>query len=124
MGDDGLGGAHDVTHVRVAGLRQGRGDADEDGVDVADSREVRGGLETLAGFHFGDSLVADVLEVRPAGHQGVDLLRVDVETDDVEAGPAEGLGEGQAHVAEPDDADRGLAILNPLRQILHVPDSS
>src|ERR1035438_6970559 len=47
MLDDFLAGGHDVAHIRVFGLAQGRGHADVDGVQVAHRAEI-GGRAQLA----------------------------------------------------------------------------
>jgi hypothetical protein len=53
-----------------------------------------------------------VADVALSPVQGGDLLRVDIEAQDAEAFLDEGQGEREPHVALPDDADQGLAVVD------------
>src|SRR5438105_14255183 len=71
--------------------------------------------------HRGDLLGRDVLDVRLAARRLGDLGRVDVEAEHGEAMGAEDPGEREADVAEADDADFGLALLDARQQLgVHV----
>ena len=84
-----------------------RGDADEDRIGFGKAGEIGGGVESSGGFHVGDEGFAEMFEVIFAAMEGFDLGGVVVESDDVEAGAVEGGQEGEADVAEADDADAG-----------------
>ena len=75
-------------------LAKGRRHADQDGVAALQFVEVPGGLEAAALDGSRHALGADVLDVRLAAVQGVDLLRVEVQADDGEPGLVEHQGEG------------------------------
>ena len=75
---------------------------------VARSRPAGDELRDLGGRHVGD--------VRRARVDRVDLPRVEVDADGVEAGARELDGERQTDVAEADDADAGAVRVNPIEQ--------
>ena len=67
-----------------------------------------------------DPLAIDVFDVALPLLELIDLGRVDVETDDVEALFGECEGEREADVAEADDADKGGTIIDFGRERLCV----
>ena len=111
-------GTLDVREVRLAALAERRGDADDDDVGLDEPRGVVGRREPAAAVQLGDALGLDVADVALALAKAVDLLGVDVEADDREAAPGEGLGERQADVAEADDDDARLARLEAAGQLV------
>ena len=112
--------ASDVGEVRVAMPAEGRGDADEDGVALGQSVEVRRGLDAAASEGIGHALRADVPDVGLAAVKRLGLLRVDVEAEDGEAGFLEEEGEREADVPEADDADGGGAGADSIEEMLFV----
>ncbi len=111
VGGDGGHGALDVAHVGgVAVVLEGCGDADEDGVELGDAGEVCGGREAV-GVGGGDVGCGDAEDVAFAAGESGDLVGVDVEAEDGEAGEGEFECEGEADVAEADDADAGAALV-------------
>ena len=110
-----------IVHVREVGfavLAEWRRHADQYRVAVADAVEVGGGREAAACDRGGDARRADVLDIRLAAREGLDLLRVEIEADDREACLFEDQGQRQPDVALADDADAGGPPGNALLQLL------
>lgn len=114
----GRGG--DVGHVGLALGGERCRHADEDGVGLVQPREVGGGGEEPGAGHGGDAVGAQVLDVALAAREAGGLVGVHVEAEDADAPLHEGHGQGQAHVAEADDAHRGGLGVNFGFQILEV----
>ena len=69
------------------------------------ARSVGRGVESAGGFHDGDEVLAEMLEVVVAVFEGVDFIGIDVEAYDGETRAVEGGEEWQADVAEAHDTD-------------------
>jgi hypothetical protein len=106
----------DEGHVWFEMLRQGRGDANQDGIRLREGGEIGGLLETLAGERI-EALRGDMLDVAAAIGQGVDLGRLDVDANYREAAGVKAENQGQAHIAEPDHGNRGLPRVNAAHEI-------
>jgi len=104
---DGPARVEHVAHVRLAVAVQGGGHADEDAVDPGQKAEVRRGGEVPVDLPPKQRRV-DVPDIAFPPAQGLDLLFVDIEPGDLETGPAELDDQGQAHVAQADDAHAGM----------------
>jgi len=87
--------------------------AQDDRVGDPERLRVRRRGEAVGLRHRLHEVGAQVLQVRVAAPQHLDLLVVDVEADDAEAGLKEGAQQRQADVAEADDADGRGAIVDP-----------
>ena len=106
----------DVRQVGIASLAQRCRHADVDGVDAAESREVRrrrkqAGIDR--GLHLGRRHVADV---RFAALDGGGPFRVDIEADRRHAGAGERDDQRQADVTETDHARTHVSRGNALQQ--------
>ncbi len=110
VGREGLGGAQDVGEVRLAVVVERRGDAEDQRIDLRGAGGVGGGLEALRA-RLADRLLAQVRNGALAVVEGRHLLGVDVEAEDPEAFLNEAEHQGQADVAEADDADARLSLL-------------
>ena len=139
-------GGLDVLEVGLFVGAEGGGDADEDGVGFGEAGEVGRRLEFgIRNSEFGIAIAwqagrlphkgfRDVLwSCRPGGScqagrvevfyvafasvDLVDFFGVGVEAEDLEAFFGEGQGEGEANVAEADDADEGRAVVNYLLEL-------
>jgi len=113
-GGDGGDRGFDEAEVGDVVFAERRGDADHDGVHIADLLEVGGGGE--ASFLRGlDVLGLDAPDVGLAGVELIDFGAVDVEAGDAEAFSGEEQGERETDVAEADDTDFGLSGLDFFR---------
>ena len=110
VGRHRLGRRHDVGDVRRARLRQRRGHADRDRVELADHPVVRGGGE--AAVEVVEALGRDVHQVRALLADRAHSLLVDVDAGHGEARLGEHHRQGQAGIAEAHDADRRLTRRN------------
>ncbi len=97
----------DVAHVGVFGLAQRRGDADVDGVEVADDREIGRGTQFAAGHQGRERGRRNVADVGIAGVEARDLGLADVDARDVIAGFGIFDRERKSYITKPDDADAG-----------------
>src|SRR5262249_1734968 len=102
VGPDGLPGTHDVGQVGLTRVRQGGGDADDDGIDLLQTGGVGGRGEAARTDQLADTAGGDVLDVTLAGLELLDFLRINVEAHHLVTGLNKGVGQGKAHVAEPD----------------------
>jgi hypothetical protein len=116
-GQQGVGGVEHEGQVGLAvGVQRGR-HADDQGVRLAGAGEVAGGLEAaFAGA--GDVGGLDVVDIAFPAVQALDLGAVDVDAEHAEARLGIAQGQGQADIAEADDADHGAALVQPLGQLL------
>ena len=102
---DRLAGLHHVGQVRLAvAVERGR-HADDAGVDGADPREIRGRREAAVRDEIAEHLGVEVPDIGDAAGQLLDLAGIDVEAGAVKAIAGEGPRQGQADIAEADDAD-------------------
>ena len=65
-----------------------------------------------------DFLCADAVDVRSALGESVDLALIDVEAGDGKLLFAEQQGQGKSDVAEADDANSGLALLDLILELI------
>jgi hypothetical protein len=110
----------DVLEVGLAMDAERRGDADQDGIAFGQAGMVRRGFGAAAAEGAGDALRTDVADVRLAAPERVDLLLVDVEADDPEPLFREEQDQRQADIAEADDPDGGVAVLDGVDEWLSV----
>ena len=75
----------DEAHVRVFGLAQRRGNADVDGVEIANHGEIGGSAEALLADQLGDFLGGNILHMRLAAVQACDLRLQDIDSGDGES---------------------------------------
>jgi len=87
------------------------GDADDDGVHLNQAGIIGGCGEALL-FGFMDFFRGDAVDVRSALGEGFDFTAIDVEAGDGKLLVAEQQGQRKSHVAEADDADACLALLD------------
>ena len=105
VGGGFLGSGDHVGDVRVLGLPQWRGNADEDGVALRQYRGFRGGVVASGSENGLELLARNVGHVAATGREGRDAIEVGVEPDDREAGVGELDGQRKAHVTLADDGD-------------------
>ena len=110
--DDFLARRHDVTHVGVFGLAQGRGHADVDGVEIADHRKIGGGDDFACLHQFAESGRGDIADVGFPGVDAPSFSFADVDSGYRETSLGELHGQRKAYVAQSDDPDARLAGLN------------
>ena len=72
-----------------------------------DDGEVSGGVEASGLHELGNFAAGNVLDVGLAAHEAVDARLLQVDAGDVETGLGEFHCQGQADIAEPDDAYAG-----------------
>ena len=114
MGDDRIQGAGDVAEVGLEVFVERSGDAEDDGVAVLDAGEIRGGVEFAGGAGVGDLSGGNVLDVAGAGAEVVDFRGVDIEAERLVARASVGEDEWQTDIAETDDANDGLFLLDAI----------
>ena len=117
---DLLTGIDDVAHVGIFGLAQRRGDADIDGVHRCGSGEISGGFQ-LAGLHqWSEHRSGDVLNIGLAAIERGNLFRINIDPRDRETGGGELNGQGQAYVAQANNAHVGGLRLDLLLKIIEI----
>ena len=106
-----MSGVGDEAEVRFVIFVQWRGHADNNGVHGGELRIVGGGREAmrLGGLDF---VRRDAVDVGGALGQGFDLASINVEAGDLEFLFAVQQRQRKTDVAEADDADAGLVLLN------------
>ncbi|MEY3457966.1 MAG: hypothetical protein RL215_1123 [Planctomycetota bacterium] len=109
---DGVSGGFDELEIGIAGLIEGSGDTDEQGISFVESGHIAGGIEDTAGDPVGDGLVGDMPDVAESLAEELDFCVVDVESEALEAGVGEGADERESDVAKSDDADFGGAVVD------------
>ena len=107
-----VGGRLHVGHVGLALRSQRGGDADENGVGLAEAGKVRGRGEATGGYCSGDAAAVEVLDVALATVELGDLVGIHVETEDGKALLDEGESQREADVTHADDADEGVVGLD------------
>lgn len=105
VGEDRLQGLHHVAEVRLMVLGKRGGDANDDGVGLADTGEVAGWLEPPRGHLVGDGGRLNVFDVRFAIAKGSDFGFVHIKAEGVKPLCCEVENDGQTDIAEADDAD-------------------
>src|SRR5205823_7478548 len=100
---NGKSGLLDITQIGFAAVVERRRDADQHRVGFSQLGEIRGGAEVLADDKFLDLIWRNVLDVRPAGIEHGNLIRVGIETDDLVTRFGKAQGQRQADVAAADD---------------------
>ena len=111
MGSDGVGGVGDVAEVGLVIFVQRSGDADDDGVHRGELRVVGGRGEALC-FGGLNLFRSDAVDVGTALGQRIDFAGIDVEAGHLKFLLAVQQSQRKADVAQADDADAGLALLN------------
>ena len=124
MARDVAGRAQDVAEVRLAVLAQGRGEADDDRRRSRASTDIsavawKSAARPLAASRRA-TLGADVGDVRVALVESLDLGRVDIESDDGEAGFAEQQRQRQTDVPLSDNTHSGFVRRDPLSQFQSI----
>ncbi len=112
------GGGEDVRDVRLFGFAQGRRDADDDGVAVGQVVEVGGRAQAFGGDEFADDRRGHVADVGLARVDRRGLLLVHLEAGGEQTFARELGRQRQAHVAEADDADARLALLDAFDDVV------
>jgi hypothetical protein len=113
---DHAGTLQDVAQVGFAVRAQRRGDAQQDRVGVREALGADGGLEPIGGGQLLGQLVAQVVDVRLAALELVDLGRVGVVADDAVADVVHGPNQREPHVAQADHGyGRGLVVKTPAK---------
>src|SRR5436853_333483 len=102
-----LGGGDHVGDVRVFGLAQWRGDADEDRVALREDGGLRGRVVASGSEERLELRARHVGDVRATTPEGRNAVGVGVEPRDVEARSGEFDGQRESHVPLADDADPG-----------------
>lgn len=98
-------GVEDVGDVGLAILVEGRGDANDDGINFLDTGKVNGGGEAAGRDLLLDGRGFNVLDVGIAGIAGGDLFIIDVEPEDLGAGAGELQAERKPDVTQADDGN-------------------
>ncbi len=111
MGREGVCSIGDEAEVGFVILVERSGDADDDGVHRIQAGVVGSGGEALL-LGSPDFFDGDAVDIGFAPGEDVDFARIDVEAGDFKLLFAEQQGERQSHVAEADDADARLALLD------------
>jgi len=110
--------AVDVGNVGIAGLAQRRRHADDHHVHIGDGGRFGGGRKPAGAHLRRQGLGRHVRNVRGAGVEPVDALRVYIDPGDLESGLGEGQRQRQADVAEADDADVERTLLDAIQEVL------
>src|SRR5262249_46126970 len=97
IGLDGDGGLFDEAEVGVAPFVERRGHADEDGVDLLEALEIRGGVEVTAVYELLNLVLADMIDVGLPGVEHGDFGRIGVKTGDSVARFGKTKGEGKSY---------------------------
>ena len=113
---DLLDGRDDVGEVGILCLPEWRRNADVDGIEAREDAEISRCRQTARGGNRGHVLSRDVSHVRFTVPDAVDLRRIDVEADRLEAGLGELDRKRETDVAEADDARARLAGADLLEQ--------
>lgn len=109
VGEDRLQGLDHVAEVRLMVLGKRGGDANDDGVGLADTGEVAGWLEPPRGHLVGDGGRLNVFDVRFAIAKGSDFGFVHIKAEGVKTLCGEVKNDGKTDVAKAYDADGGAA---------------
>jgi hypothetical protein len=117
---DLLGGREDVADVRLLGLVERGGDADDDGVRLGQDGGVGGGVGAPLLDERPEHRGRDVLDVGVSLVEPLDLSGVLVVARHPEASAGELDDQGETDVADPDDDDAGGALLDFLAKCTHV----
>src|SRR5262249_42630051 len=95
---------------------QRSGDANDDRVRLPQTRQVARGGESLARGERAGHLLSQVFEIVVPVREGLDLRRIDVESEDAEAAPVQRVRQRETDVPQADDADQGVAALDAALQ--------
>ena len=117
MGSNRMCGVGDEAEIRFVILVEWSGDADDDSIHFHQPGIVRGCGKALR-LGFPDFLRADAVDVRAALGEGVDFTLVDVEAGDSKLLFAEEQRERQPDIAQADDANARLALLDPVLELI------
>ena len=113
-GGDLFGRLLDIRQVRVAGFVQRRGHADQQGIGLAQPPHVGRGHEAPVSHAAADPLRGNMLDIAVAGQKLIDLGPIDVEPHRAESGRDKGPDQGQADIAQSNNANLGRLALNGL----------
>jgi len=116
----GVGGGHDVAHIRVACLGERGRDADGDGVALGQTGHVGRGFEQAGFPPPGHGLGLHVSDMAPAGVDGLHDLGAHIEPERPESRPAGFHHQRESHVPQADHPDGDLALAEELRSISHA----
>ena len=105
MGINGNGGLFDVAQIGLAALIERRGHADDDGVDVLQSSEIRGRAEMLAVDELLDLILGNMLDIGFACIEHVHFGGVSVKSRNFMSRFGKSQRQRQAHIPAADDSD-------------------
>ncbi len=117
MGRDGVCGIGDEAEIGFVILVKRSGDADDDGVHLSDPGVFGCGRKALL-LGFSDLFRGDAVDVGFTLSEGIDLALIDVEAGHGELLFAEQQGQRQSNVAEADDADPRLTLLDLVFELI------
>ena len=122
---DGARRIFNVGEIRFATFVKRRGNANEDGVHVANTRKFSGGRKMMCGNMFGNALRGNVLDIGLTTIELGDFIGIEIETEDRVAGVSEAQSQRQTNVAAADNADlqrfAGEKFRVPIRCQAHSP---
>jgi len=107
-------GVLDVAEVRLTTFIERRGNADDDGVDILQFREIGGGAKMLAVDELLDFGLRDVLDVGLARVEHGHFLGIGVKSSDFVARFGEAQAQGEADVSASHDANFELGTFEKL----------
>src|ERR1700735_767756 len=113
MRSDGVRRVGDVAEIGFMILIEWSRHANDDGVHLLDLGVIRGGGKAF-GLRLLDLLRRNAVDIRFALGQSIDLALIDVEAGDGKFLFSEQQGQWQSYVAEADDPNAGLTLLNPV----------
>ncbi|MNT45939.1 hypothetical protein D3C72_1825550 [compost metagenome] len=97
-------------------LVERRRHAQDDCIALPRALEIRGGLEPgLTGP--GNAACGNMLDIALAGIELANLVLVDVDTQHAEPDRTVAQHQGQPDIAQADDADNGLPVLDPVDEV-------
>src|SRR5205823_8957039 len=112
MSANTFGGTADVAQIRLTGLGQRCGNADDDGINICKAGEVAGGIKSAGTHQLGDSVRLDVADVALAFTKLLDLGNVNIEAEYGVAAGREAFRQRQADIAQTDNSNPGTASLD------------
>ena len=119
MGSNSVCSIGDEAEIGFVILVERSGDADDDGVHLNQPGVFGGGGKALR-LGFLDFFRADAVDVGSTLSEGIDLALINVEAGDGKLLFAEQQGERQSHIAEADDANSRLALLDSVLELIEA----
>lgn len=98
-------------------IAQRSGDADEDRIRLGQPGKISGHVESSSRDHVRDKFISQMLEIILPAFEGLDLGRIDVESEDGKPGAMKRRQQRQADVSQPHDADAGGFGIDPVQDI-------